>query len=59
MITAVRMINVGSLTGIATTYIESSIGFGVAFTVPLAFITVGMAMFVASSKGFGEPHLDT
>ncbi|KAJ5425381.1 hypothetical protein N7465_000451 [Penicillium sp. CMV-2018d] len=46
------MINIGSLTGIATTMLEKKIGFGAAFTVPLIFITLGMVIFIASSKTF-------
>lgn len=50
----VRMINVGSLTGIITTLVEKNIGFGVAFLMPLILIVLAMIIFVASSKVFGK-----
>jgi dipeptide/tripeptide permease len=48
------MINIGSLTGIVTTLLESRIGFGVAFMIPLVFIVLGMVIFIFYSKVFGR-----
>lgn len=51
------MINIGSLAGIVTTLLEARVSFGVAFLVPLVFIALGLAIFVACSKTFGKSFL--
>ncbi|KAF2106957.1 oligopeptide transporter [Lophiotrema nucula] len=46
------MVNLGSLSGILTTFIEKSHGFGYAYLIPLCFISASVAVLLAGSASY-------
>jgi len=52
-----RCVNVGALSGIATTFIEKDVGFWAAYLMPTAVFAVGIVIFHLNRHHYGLPFL--
>lgn len=48
-----RMINIGTLLSILTTFVEKMVGFGVAYSIALGCAAISAALFQAGSSFYG------